>query len=831
LRLQQLEIHETRGVRDFTLLAEGKSIVILGPNGTGKSSIADALDFLLTGRIGRLTGEGSEGIALREVGPHLETAPNDCWVAGTFSLPGSTRTIQVKRRFSRPSRLEIEEESRELIQPSLDLAERGQHLLTRRELLRYIIARAQTRARRVGALLKLEKVEHARQAVVRASGAIDRKSRTASDASRGLESNLSATAGLPAFSEAELLAEINRLLGALGGGPVRSLEPQGLYSAIQTLPPQQTSPTPTRQEVSRVLEVLKSAQTPERMREVENLDSALRTSLTSVNGNAELLRRSRTLEVVRASVSLVDESGRCPVCDTIWEPFALRSHLTEKIALVEASIPGLARIEAEAQPLRARLDVLITALEGLEASCQRGGFLGEASASERWRSELRALRQLLDSPVTSYPTDQFPKIRVATLLWPEEMESVIARLTENLLPNLPKVSGTQDARDQLTRLGTLLEQLDGSRRNEAELLRANELAATLQTEFEFARDASLDALYAAVAGGFLEYYRALHPLDAEDVTAALRPTGAGLDLEVGYHGLGPFPPHAIHSEGHQDSMGLCLFLALSEHLTKGVLEMMILDDVLTSIDSEHRRAAARLLARLGESRQFVILTHDPVWARQLRSAGLVPEKRIWRITGWSLAGGPIVAAEGDWWGDIRRFLQASDVPSAASALRRNLEYLLGESCESLRARLPFQVDAQPEFGELYSALVGRVNDLLSKAKLHANSVKNQALLETLRIRHTAFREASQQIAREQWVINLSVHFNQFIVLTPNEVLPAVEAFERMFDQLICPSCHGLLSVMTQNNLDAVVICPCRSEAWPLPPRDSLPQAPATGEAG
>ncbi len=714
MRLQQLEIHETRGVRDFTLSPEGKSIVILGPNGTGKSSIADALDFLLTGRIGRLTGEGSEGITLREVGPHLETNPNDCWVAGTFSLPGSTRTIRLKRRFSRPSRLETEGEPRELIQPSLDLAGRGQHLLTRRELLRYIIARAQTRAQRVGALLNLEKVEEARQAVVRASGAIERRSRAASEASRSLESNLSAAAGQAVFSEVDLLAEINRLIGALGGGPVGSLEHQRLRSAIQTLPSQPASPVPTRQEVSRLLEVFKDARTPERIREVEVLDSSLRTTLSSLNGNAELLRQSKTLEVVRASVLLVDESGRCPVCDTIWEPIALRSHLTEKIASVEASIPGIARVEAQAQPLKSRLDVVITALDGLEATCVRGGFPQEASTSGRWRGELQGLRQILESPVMSYPADQFSASRVATLLWPEEMDSAINRLTENLLPKLPLMSTTQDARDQLTRLSTLLEQLDGSRRNEAELVRANELATTLRTEFESSRDACLDALYVAVAGGFLEYYRALHPLDAEDVTAALRPTGAGLDLEIGYHGLGPFPPHAIHSEGHQDSMGLCLFLALSEHLTQGVLEMMILDDVLTSIDSEHRRAAARLLAHLGENRQFVILTHDPVWARQLRSAGLVPEKRVWRITGWSLSGGPLVAAEGDWWGDIRRFLQASDVPSAASALRRNLEYLLGESCESLRARLPFQVDALPEFGELYSALAGRVNDLLSE---------------------------------------------------------------------------------------------------------------------
>ncbi len=80
------------------------------------------------------------------------------------------------------------------------------------------------------------------------------------------------------------------------------------------------------------------------------------------------------------------------------------------------------------------------------------------------------------------------------------------------------------------------------------------------------------------------------------------------------------------------------------------------------------------------------------------------------------------------------------------------------------------------------------------------------------------------------MINLSVHFNQFIVLTPNEVLPAVEAFEKMFDQITCPSCHGLVAVVTQNNIEAVVLCPCRGQTWPLPARDSLPREPAGDEA-
>ena len=59
-----------------------------------------------------------------------------------------------------------------------------------------------------------------------------------------------------------------------------------------------------------------------------------------------------------------------------------------------------------------------------------------------------------------------------------------------------------------------------------------------------------------------------------------------LNLEVGFYGRGTFPPHAFHSEGHQDSMGLCLYLALAERLTEGLIDLIILDDVVMSVDVE-----------------------------------------------------------------------------------------------------------------------------------------------------------------------------------------------------------------------------------------------------
>ena len=56
LKFKQIEIKSFRGIRDLTLNLDSKSLVVCGPNGTGKSSITQAFEYLFTGKVSALTG-------------------------------------------------------------------------------------------------------------------------------------------------------------------------------------------------------------------------------------------------------------------------------------------------------------------------------------------------------------------------------------------------------------------------------------------------------------------------------------------------------------------------------------------------------------------------------------------------------------------------------------------------------------------------------------------------------------------------------------------------------------------------------------------------------
>ena len=73
IRVESLEISEFRGIRKLTLNFNGKNFAICGPNGTGKSGVVDAVEFVFTGNVSRLSGEGRGDVSLKEHGPHVDT--------------------------------------------------------------------------------------------------------------------------------------------------------------------------------------------------------------------------------------------------------------------------------------------------------------------------------------------------------------------------------------------------------------------------------------------------------------------------------------------------------------------------------------------------------------------------------------------------------------------------------------------------------------------------------------------------------------------------------------------------------------------------------------
>jgi energy-coupling factor transporter ATP-binding protein EcfA2 len=276
-----------------------------------------------------------------------------------------------------------------------------------------------------------------------------------------------------------------------------------------------------------------------------------------------------------------------------------------------------------------------------------------------------------------------------------------------------------------------------------------------------------------------------------------------------------FPPTAYHSEGHQDSMGLCLFLALAERLTKGLVDTLVLDDVILSIDKGHRRNVARLLRNDFAGKQLIITTHDEYWRRELINEAVVKRTAVHVIRGWDLAIGPTMSNEDQPWSAIEHDLSKNDVPAGAARLRWHMEEYYEAVCDHLGAYVQYRTDGKYDAGAvLFPALEAQKSLLKTAIKAAQSWGESERLLELEAI-ETLRKEAKAAAIAQQWMINEGVHFSHWNQLSPAEFIPVVDAFKNLAKQFSCEDCGALISLIRENNKDVMLRCACPRWAFNL----------------
>src|SRR5271169_674913 len=110
IKLETAHIEEVRGIRKLDIDFRKEKFAISGPNGSGKSGVVDAIEFGLTGQIGRLTGRGTKGLSVSEHGPHVDKTkfPDAAFVELRVFLTGVGKSVTITRKLRSPKKPKIE---------------------------------------------------------------------------------------------------------------------------------------------------------------------------------------------------------------------------------------------------------------------------------------------------------------------------------------------------------------------------------------------------------------------------------------------------------------------------------------------------------------------------------------------------------------------------------------------------------------------------------------------------------------------------------------------------------------------------------------------------
>lgn len=430
-------------------------------------------------------------------------------------------------------------------------------------------------------------------------------------------------------------------------------------------------------EITRLRDDFKPLKESYSLLEQSNLDhQAAQSELTrlvleSTDDFAEALN---TLEQAKDLFEKTNQDT-CPVCDTLIGHQELIEKVADKLGRLKALRTQTTKVkEAEAAERRA-----VNALETL----QKGFF-----------TIIQKLRQVHD--VASVEVEHLPEL-VASLLAPTEPAHLTAAWFQSLATEAPKLKPLSEyvekqrtallqRRETQSQLKAILARKKDTRKEHAEINRMVEKAELIATVLREQRIRHANETLGAISGEFAKLYHSIHPgEEIEDIRLYLHPTQKGAARFDGtLFGIEDMSPVACLSESHLDTLGLCLFLALQKKENpKNTL--LYLDDAIASVDEAHmERLYHMFLAEAPHFRHVIITSHyQPLrfkfrWGLLTQAKVSFIELGAWSLDhGITLAKGPNSEIK-----FLRRYVQEGEDAATIAAksglvLERLFDFLTG----------------------------------------------------------------------------------------------------------------------------------------------------------
>jgi len=322
---------------------------------------------------------------------------------------------------------------------------------------------------------------------------------------------------------------------------------------------------------------------------------------------------------------------------------------------------------------------------------------------------------------------------------------------------------------------------------------------------------------AAIGNRVADYYFAIHPKNnADEATGPpsidVQRHKAGTAFVRGeFSGKNVKDPQWVYSDGHLDTVGICVFLAIRRYRghEPDDPKLLVLDDIVISIDLGHARRLIDLLRIEFADHQLFILTHNGLFAHWC--ASLMPGLRRTEIKTWTLESGPRIGEYLQAKERLRAKIGEGSPKEIALELMAFMDEWLGEARYAYGVAVPAKYGEQYTLTEIWEPFAKTVK----KIEAALASPVGRALESLDRLKDLpAIRNA------------LPAHDNEFAKEYPREVVVEVaEQTLELVGQLYCDSCKSF-AAPTPNRFSPVMVhCRCHTIQYAKPPKESRRQPP------
>ena len=789
--LRKIKLEGFRGARlpvemDFT--NRHASIAIYGDNGGGKSTITDALEWFYFNKIEHLWREDCKEECLRNT--HFPEN-QDAVLSIEFSDPrlNSSKTLGTKPRIKYTN-------ATQEFNDYLEQSKKERLFLRYGDVLRFVLLTKGEKRTQILDIIGYRHVSDVRSTFVSACNSLEKNSRFRSVRDQIEEKNayLMDKLGQTIETEGDLYLIVNTQIKPLNLGIVVTDE-ASLNACIETI---QVKTDKIKLERSQKLSDLQQAleSLKKEVEKTENYDGFLK-AYAELLKDKEKIKRIGLRQLLEQGQDVIQDKivgeNICPLCLSSIDSIGVLNEIAERLQELE-------EINKEVQEANSKKSLALLNLRSIKKA------LDEVTRAKiEDDADFRAVNDAVSKAQTSLDQaikdmeGKFERLEIIekdSELFEEQFSNLKTEIA-GLLPKI-KTKITALAETESQRLQFQVFNLIG---NANRIFKDNKVLSKELDIFEAQIDAvtKIRDSFIRLQGEILQ--KALNAISA-DVDKFYSEMNAeegiekirfdlvgeeGVEFKLTFHGKDSQPPLKYLSESHLHCLGICLFLA-SVKLSNKVNRFFVLDDVISSFDSDHRVPLLRLLQDHFKDYQVLLFTHEKFWY-ELINAEMKPLGWLFNDVTWSIDDGiqfreSIVGIREK----IERKVKVGDF-DVGNDLRKLLEHILKQISFNLEVKMKYLPDGLNErrmIGEMLSELRGKLNR-------EKSNIKDAPILDRLATSSLITTKSSHDSPPFQSKGDIQ------------QVMKDIDEFEDLF---FCPNCRKYVSVELGDKVGKKVKCRC-----------------------
>ncbi|OOV27790.1 hypothetical protein BXU11_10090 [Flavobacterium sp. LM5] len=697
IKINNLKITGIRGAKGtLELPLNGKSILIYGDNGTGKSSISDAIEWFYTNKIKHLaTPEIDTSDAIRNATITEEENSEVC-IAFSDSSFDSRKTLALKSGKLLSKNSNVGEAFKSYLNDS-----ESENLISRYQYIRnFVDSTKGEKLKYLSDIIGFEEVTKTKGVLLKSFNSANTalKSQNFETLINNEKQKLITTLEASISTKKNLFDTINEKIKKLNTG----IEVNSLEDINKLIIHLSKGVNANQQFELKFLEDSNSALTilQKETGFLEEEYLKYYSEFEIIANDVEAIKQTFFQDLLNAGAKILSnkylklKEENCPLCLQSKKSEELLSEIKIRLNEIEESSKKKVKFgnaqknikEISIERIR-RIDVLLSNTEILKESNE-----GIKSGLISIKSKIQKLIDSTDVKVTSgekLPISETIKLIEKDFEFLKNINTRILAIKELQKGETITVlySKITTARDAFLNIQKFISQ-------KTVLEKQKKSFELIYNEFEKKQKEGLNNFINTFSVKINEYYQFMNPdepfQDIEIITKGEEDELDGLTIKYKYNQKWEINPLKHFSESHLNCLGLSFFLASVDAFNK-VNKFLILDDVISSFDSNHRRRFADLLFDKFSSYQIILLTHEKEWFTNIVSPkannkGWLTNQIKWTAEkGTHLKEQPKELKE-----SILYRLSEGDIENIGNPMRIYLEKLLKEIAFNLEAKLSFK---------------------------------------------------------------------------------------------------------------------------------------------